>query len=367
MEKDLEKRREKNRLNSKKYYEKNRDDILAKKKNYYLKLKLSKQKIETNLIEEEPKIEEPINKKTKKTKPIFTTEIILDKLNNLEINFSTKKKYIHDFKTLMKLTNCDDFVTCFKNHKNIISLIENAKQLEDQSKDYSLNTKKSLFQLIVYLIDKLQIPLSAAKQKIYKNKFEEYKIKSSDFTEEKTTNALDAVIQYKEYINKILTKFGQDSKEYLIAKLYNELTVRDDFYNLIIKQDNNNLSTDFNYIIVNDKKSKIILNQYKSREKYKTINHTVSSVLDKLIKNYIKNKNLKIDDTLFGKTPLTKIIGNMNKSVDIEGSINTLRHMKVSSEVNKITDVEKRQQLASNMLHSPATQQKYIRKIEIIE
>ena len=66
MEKDLEKRREKNRLNSKKYYEKNRDDILAKKKNYYLKLKLSKQKIETNLIEEEPKIEEPIiNKKTK--------------------------------------------------------------------------------------------------------------------------------------------------------------------------------------------------------------------------------------------------------------------------------------------------------------
>jgi hypothetical protein len=41
--------------------------------------------------------------------------------------------------------------------------------------------------------------------------------------------------------------------------------------------------------------------------------------------------------------------------------------MKVSSEVNKITDVEKRQQLASNMLHSPATQQKYIRKIEIIE
>ena len=248
-----------------------------------------------------------------------------------------------------------------------INLIETGKQTKNPTQDYSLNTKKGLFQIIVWLIDNLQIPLTAFKIKIYKKKFEEYKIKSTDLTEEKITNELDSVIPYKEYINKIKTKFGEDSKEFLLASLYNELTVRDDFYNLIIKQDNNNLSDDNNYIIVNDKKSKIILNQYKSREKYKTINHTVSSVLDKLIKNYIKNKNLKIDDTLFGKTPLTKIIGTMNRAVDIEGSINTLRHIKVSDELRGVKDVEKRQQLAAIMLHSPATQQKYIRKIEIIE
>ena len=360
-------RRELGKKHAKTYYLKNRDAILAKKKQYWEQLKASKPQIEPQIeLQIEPKTENK-KKPIKNKKPIFTVEYILDKLNQLEINPLTKKKYINDVNTLMKLTNCDDFVNCFKNHKNIINLIETGKQTKNPTQDYSLNTKKGLFQIIVWLIDNLQIPLTAFKIKIYKKKFEEYKIKSTDLTEEKTTNELDSVIPYKEYINKIKTKFGEDSKEFLLASLYNELTVRDDFYNLIIKQDNNNLSDDNNYIIVNDKKSKIILNQYKSREKYKTINHTVSSVLDKLIKNYIKNKNLKIDDTLFGKTPLTKIIGTMNRAIDIEGSINTLRHIKVSDELRGVKDVEKRQQLAAIMLHSPATQQKYIRKIEIIE
>ena len=67
----------------------------------------------------------------------------------------------------MKLTNCDDFVNCFKNHKNIINLIETGKQTKNPTQDYSLNTKKGLFQIIVWLIDNLQIPLTAFKIKIY--------------------------------------------------------------------------------------------------------------------------------------------------------------------------------------------------------
>jgi len=53
----------------------------------------------------------------------------------------------------------------------------------------------------------------------------------------------------------------------------------------------------------------------------------------------------------------------MNRSVDVEGSINTLRYMKVSSDIKGIKDVDKRHQLASIMLHSPVTQQRYMREL----
>jgi len=263
----------------------------------------------------------------------------------------------------MRLTDCGNLIDCLKDHKRIINLIENGKQVRDPSKDYSLNTKKGLFQTIVYLIDNLHITLNANTIKIYKDKFEQYKIKSSDLNEERINHSFNGVIPYKDYMNKIKNKFGLNSKEYFIAKLYNEFTVRDAFQNLIIVKNTTNLSNDNNYIIVNKNKSKIILNQYKTQAKYKKITHEVSAELDKFLKKYISNKNIDYGETLFGKSPLSKLIGNMNSSVDVEGSINTLRHMKVSEEIKNIKDVDKRHQLASIMLHSPVTQQRYMREL----
>ena len=91
-----------------------------------------------------------------------------------------------------------------------------------------------MFQTIVYLIDNLNIGLSVATIKNYKDIFEQYKIRSNDLSDERIINSNNAVIGYKDYMNKIKNKFGVDSKEYLIAKLYDELTVRDNYQNLII-------------------------------------------------------------------------------------------------------------------------------------
>jgi len=347
-----------------------------KKKQYWLRLTNSEQiqpiqiNHEDNIHEEEqqPMIheEEPIIHQ-EPIQPISSNELSFDvvkqKLNNLEINASTKKKYIDDTKTLMHLTNCNDLKDCLKDHKRIMSLIENAKQKRDPSKNYSLNTKKGLFQTILYLIDNIHIPLSPATKKNYKDIFEEYKIRSNDLTDERTNNLSDGVISYKDYMTKIKNKYGINSKEFLIVKLYDEFTARDDFQNLIIKQNATNLSDDDNYIIVNKNKSKIILNNYKTKNKYKKIIHESSAELDKLIKNYINNKNLDYNDTLFGKSLLSKIIGTINRSVGVEGSINTLRHMKVTEEVQGVKDVKKRQELSQKMMHSPITQSKYMRQL----
>ena len=307
----LARRRLVNKLHAKKYYEKNREIILAKKKEYWKRLKTSEKQpnqiqnnqdnIQMDFFEEQPMInmqeEQPMieMQEEQPIQPIQPTsnqlsyDVVKQKLTNLDISNATKKKYIDDSKTLMRLTNCDNLLDCLKDHKKIIKLIENGKQIRDPSKDYSLNTKKGLFQTIVYLIDNLKISLNTATIKIYKDIFEQYKIRSSDLTDERIISSNNAVIGYKDYMNKIKNKFGVDSKEYLLAKLYNELTVRDNYQNLIIKQNATNLSNDNNYIIVNKNKSKIILNNYKTQKKYKQIIHEVSVELDKLIKNFINN------------------------------------------------------------------------------
>jgi hypothetical protein len=222
--------REVNKIHAKKYYDKNRETILAKKKEYWKRLKASEiqpnpiqnnqDNIQLDYEEEQPIIhheEEPIIH-VEPIQPTSSNELSFDvikqKLNNLEIPASTKKKYIDDCKTLMRLTDCNNLKDCLKDHKKIIKLIENGKQIRDPSKDYSLNTKKGLFQTIVYLIDNLNIGLSVATIKNYKDIFEQYKIRSNDLSDERIINSNNAVIGYKNYIAKIKNKFGVDSKNF---------------------------------------------------------------------------------------------------------------------------------------------------------
>jgi hypothetical protein len=56
-----------------------------------------------------------------------------------------------------------------------------------------------------------------------------YCIKYEDQNTKKKEEKEEMVIPFTEYLQKILDFFGKDSKEYLIASLYNELTARDDF------------------------------------------------------------------------------------------------------------------------------------------
>jgi len=70
---------------------------------------------------------------------------------------------------------------------------------------------------------------------------------------------------------------------------------------------------------------------------------------------------LNYGDTLFGLSSLSGFIGRMNKAIGIAGSINTLRHMKVSELLNGVNDTTERIKLAKAMGHSPITQLKYLR------
>ena len=81
--------------------------------------------------------------------------------------------------------------------------------------------------MILYLIDKLQLPITKTIKDKYSEQFNTLKIKSNDETKEKQET--DIIESFDKYLEKIKSTFGPLSKEYVLSSLYKEVTLRDDF------------------------------------------------------------------------------------------------------------------------------------------
>ena len=146
-----------NRIRQQTYYNKHKELINAKRRTIY---KEGREKLKT---QEQPTEEKPLDQEVyqtdfKKSKSI-SYEDIVNGLNTLDISDGSRNKYKSDIKRLMTLTECTNIITCFKDYKKLIEVINNSKK--PNGEPYSVNTKKSLFQMILFLIDKLNIPISA--------------------------------------------------------------------------------------------------------------------------------------------------------------------------------------------------------------
>jgi hypothetical protein len=154
---------------------------------------------------------------------------------------------------------------------------------------------------------------------------------------------------------------------YLIASLYDELTVRDDFQLKIVSNVNDMTDDKANYLLL--PKSgylKITTNTYKTETKYGVINHTCSKTLSSQIRHYLTNNKLTIGDYLFGNKKLTQFVSSQNPYIGIKGGVSLFRNMKVTDELKTIKTPEQRLALAEKMKHSPVSQLWYLRKQKLI-
>ena len=89
--------------------------------------------------------------------------------------------------------------------------------------------------------------------------------------------------------------------KYLFSNLYNELTVRDDFQLIIVSLIKDATDTDKNYIVVNKKGLiTVIINKFKTSEKFGQIVVKLSVSLSKMIRGYIQREKLEVGNSLFG-------------------------------------------------------------------
>jgi len=354
-----------NRIRQQRFHQNHKEEINKKRREIYAngKAKLKAQQQQEDGEEEEyDQYEEPLENEIYQTD--FTNaksasyEDIVNALNTIEVNAGSREKYKQDIKRLLVLTKCDNFIKCLKDYKKIINIINNS--IKRNGEAYSVNTKKGLYQMIVWIIDNLHIPIPKSIKKHYNEQFEIYKISSNDETIEKQDTA--EIPTFSDYLQKIKDKYGVNSKIYVLSKLYEEVTMRDDFMLIIKPTIKDADDDDSNYIVVPKKENlTLIVNQYKTSNKYGQIKVKLSLPLSKIIRKYIEREKLTNDEYLFGDKNLSSFVSKMNKTIGVKGGISVYRQMSVSDLLNTKPTPQARQKLSAQMAHAPLTQLKYLR------
>jgi hypothetical protein len=188
-------------------------------------------------------------------------------------------------------------------------------------------------------------------------------VKTDDQQEERQADTANAVIPYSDYLQLIHDTFDVNSKERLIASLYSDIPVRDNFGSLRIIDTLDEDDGKGNFLLRNCEH--IILNNYKTKNVYDKIVYDLSAELGSLLTDYIDACEIK--DFLFpehNKKGLSSFVISMNRKIGLKISMNTLRKMKVSEFLDKADiNAEDRLVQSRKMGHSVKTQKTYKRKI----
>lgn len=381
----LDKKKEQNRAHQKTFLAVHKDDVNLKRREKYAQDKLKKTGkpvVPTSRISsvpekvfEFPTMEfptmEPVNitenvvvTKTKTKKSRKPSNLIIDdslpviqvipykfadselvRLHNEGIikSESSLKTERNNLKQILRFTNCNELVGCIKDYKTLIDKIINSKQRNGEP--YSINSIKSMLQTVLKLITLLKIDIPQEIVDEYVIEFELYKLKSEEEANELTKVTIPT---FDEYLQLVKSKYGENSKLYVVVSLFRELKSRDNFDLIVSPTYTEDKSK--NWIIVPKTGTLVVkINKFKTSNKHPSFDVTLSSQLSKQIRDYIDENNVMNDSYLFGIPKLTDFISKANKKLGgYRGGVNLLRKMIATD------DATPRQQVitAKQMKHS---------------
>ena len=125
---------------------------------------------------------------------------------------------------------------------------------------------------------------------------------------------------FNEYKQLVLEHYGNDSKEFIIASLYDQVPCRDNLGTLKIvgNMKDTTLNDKMNCIVIPRVPTvgTVVLNVYKTSTKYETLKYKLNSELTNMLRDYI-SKNTFADDILFKtarhKGDVVKLSGFLSK------------------------------------------------------
>jgi hypothetical protein len=339
----------------------------ARSKKYYEahKVQLAEQRKKHVTIEPIPEIATRISVVKKKLPGKGSLEFVLSELQKQDAN----KKHISNTKQLFHIFNISDIFTAFKNSDEVLHTLDNASQVSNPTKKYSTNSKYGFIQSILKLITEFKIPVSDKTKQKLADAYESIKLQAVD---ESNTKEKNDVPTFEEYLKEVSAKYGADSKEYIIASLYSVSGFRDNLQLKFITDIKEADDKTINYILVPVRKkyqrtledASIILNVYKTSDKYHSDTINLDKAMSDNIKNYITVNNIHKGEYIFGDKPLTTFIIRFNKAMGKNMGINTYRQMLVSEKFAEEMTYDDRVALAKKMKHSPGTSLKYVRPLK---
>lgn len=315
------------------YYHKNAETINSKRKATYVSKKQKKQ----------TKFE------------IYSENIYFKFIDTLKIKESTKITYRGNLCRVLDLLGDQDLVDVITQDK-LTNLID--------SSNFEYSTKKNMYMNMLCILNKMEIELDAP---IFDNIIKYMAELDRQYTllhMEKQKS--EVVISFPEYLEKVKNYFGESSTMYLLASMYSEATMRDDFQLLILNELPKELKQ--NYIILGENQHTLIFTKYKTEKKYETITIILSEALTELIDKYIEINKLKENDYLFGNHLQSPFIRYNNKLLGLDIGINKLRQMRITDLINdKSVPITEQFKLAKDMGHSANLQLHYLRNLKKIE
>lgn len=279
----------------------------------------------------------------------ITQERILEFIDTSDAKKDTKKTTKNNIKQIFRITGCADMKDCLNMPDKLIDEIETGKK--KNGANYSTNSIKGMFQTVVTIMDTypgLRELIPDGIQKQYRDRFQYYKDKSAD---ERDKNQIEVPL-WKDYLKAIWVKFGEYSKEYLVARIYHEMPVRDDLQLKIVKTVRGASNPDTNYIIIpSDPRAHVeaINNVYKTSKTYGTLQYKFSPELSKLVRAFVKPQS----KYLFPEESLSKFVATASKEAGMGVTINTMR--KMTETEAKHLSFDERRDLAKRLGHSPQT------------
>jgi hypothetical protein len=355
-----------NAQKTKRNYDLHKEIILARKRAAYAKKKLEKNlpiveepplESTSQLIEIQPETELKFESVFIPIEPepitIDTFTQVSQMINSLENESLGNRRFrINNFKTIINIIKPVDYTDLiFKLTKQPNKVIKLFKNFEYQPlKTYSINSLITFYKSILFFVDKFNIPIKSDKKIKYEDQIQISDVVSSQELEVKNNNV--SIPKFSEYLNKVIQHFGINSREYLISKMYEELKCRDDLQ-LILVRDYIKANPEKNYIIVNEfDQANVIINKYKTADRYGPINVKLSSELTNLIKNYILTHKIDNDELFFNTKNNSTIVSKMNKKLGYEGfgAINLFRKMIASD--SKDLPLKEQLKVAKQMTHS---------------
>lgn len=277
-------------------------------------------------------------------------ENMLEFLKTQEFNgVRTKETYISTFHRINTLVDGKDIKTLIENQE-LLPIIK--------SSTYSTATKKDM--LIFAFRIQMQLGNEFSK-KIIEEKDRYYFDLLDEMDNELLCRNQKVIPTFEEYISKVKDHFGAESKMYLLARLYEEFALRDDFQLIITFTTPKD--TDNNYIKINKSNHRLIINKFKTEKKYDPVKSLISKNLSTLLTEYIEREKLKEADYLFGNQTLSSYISTENKKIGIDGGVCLFRQMKITQIHNdpKMKRYDK-VKLAEKMKHTYNIQKHYLRK-----
>lgn len=407
---DLEKfnkKKAQDRARQRAYYERNKANVLNRQKKAREIKSTANKQTQNELNECYNNDPEPEPDYTQMENVVIEKQVDVSDLNNIDFtekellsiikndksinSANTRDTYYHDIIRVFQLTGCPNFKKCLTSYKKMMENIINGKkpkkiskkkQKETEEKQsepelYAINTIKQTIQTILYVgthyMNDFKTIFSDKKAKDIKQYFDtqyqKYKELSKIETEEKQQSTVYPT--FVEYLDKVLEKYGENSKEYVVSYLYSLFTVRDNFKKMTLIDNMKNNNKKDNFLLITRTKIMFIINDFKTKNKYERLEYTVTDEkLKDLLKQWIEDpKNVtnrkKNGNYLFGKTSLSPFVSKLNKSLGYtdHSAINIYRHMRVSDvHQNKDITFEERKKLADSMAHSITVASAYIRK-----